>query len=345
MKIVNFSVLGSQEKKILEECSDVTHYGAAIGIEKDPTEAEMIDVLSKEQPEVLIVNSAPTTAKVIDAMNNLKLIVCARGTPINVDVSYAASKGIPVTHTPGRNANAVSEYTIAMIIIALRKVPSSILAIKNKECTVSLPVDELKNRSKDVVWLHPDVPYEPYYEFMGNEIQGKTLGLVGFGFIGQCVAKKAIALGMKVISYDPYLDKDFMEKHGVSSVSMDDLLKQSDVVSLHAKATEKPIITQESFEMMKKTALIINTARSSLIDVDALLVALEKGEIGFAVLDVYEYEPLSSFDALITKNIKNLILTPHIAGAAYEVSDHQSTMVLEAVLAYIKGNPLPYQAK
>lgn len=345
MKIVNFSILGDKEKEILEKNTSVVHYGASVGIKKDPTEAGMIEILSKEQPDVLIVNSAPTTSKVIDCTTNLKLIVCARGNPINVDVAYALSKGIPVTHTPGRNANAVAEYTIGMIIVALRKIIESTLSIKNKECTVDAPVDELKNHSKDVVWLHPDLAYEPYYQFMGNEIMGKTLGLVGFGFIGQCVAKKAIALGMNVIAYDLYLDNDFMKSYGVESVLMDDLLKTSDVISLHAKATDKPIITKQSFDLMKNTSLIINTARSSLIDVLALIEALENKKIGSAVLDVFDYEPLSNFDVLVNKNIETLILTPHIAGAAQEVSNHQSAMVLEAVLAYINGDVLPYQAK
>ncbi len=345
MKIVNFSVLGTKEKSVLEEKASVVHYGSAIGIEKDPSEQEMIDILSKEQPEVLIVNSAPTTAKVIDCMTNVRLIVCARGNPINVDVAHAASKNIPVTHTPGRNANAVAEYTISMIMIALRKIPESIMAINSKECTLDLPVEELKGRSKDVVWLHPDLPYEPYYQFMGNEIMGKTLGLIGFGFIGQCVAKKAIALGMEIIAYDPYLDESVFKSLGARSVSMEELLKTSDVISLHAKATDKPIITKKEFAMMKDSAMVINTARSSLIDIPDLIDSLKSKQIAHSVLDVYEYEPLSSFDILVNEKIENLVLTPHIAGAAYEVSDHQSIMVLQAVLAYIDNKTLPYQAK
>lgn len=277
-------------------------------------------------------------------MKNLKLIICARGNPVNVDVSYCLSKGIAVTYTPGRNANAVAEYTICMMISILRNITQAINSIRNRECTLNYPVDELKNRTKDVVWMHKDIPYEPYYQFTGNEIMGKTLGLIGFGFIGQKVAQKAIALGMDVITYDPYINMDILKAYNVKSVSLVDLLKIADVVSLHAKASDEYIITKESFQLMKPSSMIINTARSTLIDVDALLDALRNKQIQAAVLDVFEYEPLSNFDPLVCENIEGLILTPHIGGATEEVIEHQSKMVLESITAYTSGLPLPYQA-
>ena len=345
LKITNFAVISEKEKALLEKSGSVNHFGAALGIEKDPTESEMVQIVSTEQPEILIVNSAPVTTKVVDAMNNVKLIICARGNPINVDVKYCLSKGIPVTHTPGRNANGVAEYTICMMIAALRKIPQAINSIFGKECTLNYSVDELKNRTKDIAWMHPEIPYEPYYEFTGNEIMGKTLGLVGFGFIGQKVAQKAAALGMELITYDPYINEEILKKYEVKSVSLEKLLQTADVISLHAKASDEYLITKESFKLMKDTSIIINTARSSLMDTDALLDALRNKQIRAAVLDVFEYEPLSNFDPMVAEKIEGLILTPHIGGATEEVADHQSKMVLEAILAYIKKAPLPYQAK
>ncbi len=345
VKIVNFAVISKVEKDLLNKSGAVSHFGASIGLEQDPTEKEMIDIVSKEQPEVLIVNSAPVTPNVIDAMTNIKLIICARGNPVNVDVAYCTSKNIPVTHTPGRNANGVAEYTICTMIAALRKLPQAINAIANKECTLNYSVEELKNRTKDVVWMHPDLPYEPYYQFTGNEIMGKTLGLVGFGFIGQKVAQKAQALGMNIITYDPYINKEILEKYNAVSVSLEELLKNADIVSLHAKSSNTHIITKESFQLMQPSSIIINTARSTLIDTNALLDALKNKQIRGAILDVFDYEPLSNEDPMILEEIEGLILTPHIAGATEEVSDHQSKMVLESLTAYLKNQPLPYQAK
>ncbi|MGL5721400.1 MAG: NAD(P)-dependent oxidoreductase [Brevinema sp.] len=343
LKIVNFSILSAFEKSTVENLGRVIHYGAALGIEQDPTEQEMIQILSLEQPDILIVNSAPVTAAVIDSMKNVKMIICARGNPVNVDVSHCKNKKILVTHTPGRNANGVAEYVIMSIILALRKIPQAIQAIRTHECTLDIPVSELDTNKKDVVWMHPSLPYEPYYQFTGNEMMGKILGLVGFGHIGKLVAQKAQALGMDVIVYDPYLPQEVFQSCKVSSVSFDDLLKQADVISLHAKAGDKPMIDKSTFTKMKKTAVLINTARSALIDNQALLKALDSDQIGVAVLDVFPYEPLSSFDPLL-KPRANLILTPHIAGATYEVSDHQSKMVLEALQSFLDGKPIPYQA-
>lgn len=343
-KIVNFSVLSPIEKGWVEQSGQVVHYGAAIGIEKDPTEDQMVEVLSKEQPDVLIVNSAPVTARVIDVLNNIKLIICARGTPVNVDAKHCKHKNIPLTYTPGRNANGVAEYTIAMIITLLRKIPPAIAAVSNRECTLNLPVSEANTGKKDVVWMHPSLPYEPYYHFSGTEILGKTLGLVGFGLIGQRVAQKASALGMEIIAYDPYLPQELFSKNKALPVSLEELLKTADVISLHAKAGDSYLITEESFNLMRPQAVIINTARSALIDNDALIRALKQKKISGAVLDVFPYEPLSSFDPLL-EPVEGLILTPHIAGATKEVPEHQSKMVVESLKAFLNEKPLPYLVK
>ena len=162
INIINFAVLTENEKNKLQSIGNVKNFGTAIGQEADPTEDDMINILSKEEFEVLIVNSAPVTKKVIDILKNTKLIICARGNPVNVDVEYCKNKSIIVTHTPGRNANAVAEYTISMIISSMRNIPDSILALKNKECTLDLPLDKVDRNKKDVAWMHPSLKYEPY---------------------------------------------------------------------------------------------------------------------------------------------------------------------------------------
>ncbi|MFI3258198.1 MAG: NAD(P)-dependent oxidoreductase [Spirochaetales bacterium] len=343
--ISDFAVLSPNEKNLLESFGTVLYHGSACSTEKDPSEDEMIRIVSKDTPDILIVNSAPVTSKVIDAMPNVRLIICARGNPVNVDVAYCNQKNIPVTHTPGRNANAVAEYTLCMILCALRNVFPATHAVMHAECTVAQSPESLQSHTKDVTWMHDALPYEPYYEFSGYEITDKTLGLIGFGFIGQCVAKKAHALGMHVIAYDPHVSADVFQKHGVTSVDLDTVTRTSDVISLHAVATGDCILTKERLQTVKKHAVIINTARSSLIDTKALLDALKQKKIHSAVLDVFDYEPLSSFDPMISEPINGLILSPHIAGASKDVAICQSKMILEAVQAFCEKKELPYQAK
>lgn len=344
INIINFAVLTENEKNKLQSIGNVKNFGAAIGQEADPTEDDMINILSKEEFEVLIVNSAPVTKKVIDILKNTKLIICARGNPVNVDVEYCKNKSIIVTHTPGRNANAVAEYTISMIISSMRNIPDSILALKNKECTLDLPLDKVDRNKKDVAWMHPSLKYEPYYKFSGNEIIGKKLGLIGFGFIGQKVAEKAMALGMEICVYDPYIPKEIVHKFNASYMEFEDILKESDVISLHAKSSNEYLIKKEHFNLMKDSSIIINTARSTLIDNYALIEALKNKKIRCAVLDVFPYEPLSSYDPMLD-NIEGLILTPHIAGASKDVVIHQSKMVIESLEAYICKKEIPYLAK
>ena len=346
--ILNFATIEENELKTISTYGNITHVGVAAGELKNPSEDTVLQILKEQDPDILIINSLPFNKTCIDQLSNkTKLIICARGNPLNVDVAYCHEKGIMLTATPGRNANGVVEFTLLIMLVFNRKLISAINAIQNKECTLDKDPSEINPNAKDIIWMHKDLPYFPYNEFNGREIATQTLGLIGFGFIGQILARKAHSLGMNILVFDPYISQDILDTFPVKSVSLNTLLMQSDIVSLHAKANEQTyhMINNKTLSFMKPTALLINTARSTLVDTTALLDALKNKKIAGAALDVFDYEPLSNKDALIINKLDNLLITPHIGGATKEVANHQSRMIRESLEAFINGTEIPYQAK
>ena len=235
----------------------------------------------------LVVRSATkVTGELLSKAEKLKVIVRAGVGIDNIDVEAAKEKGIEVRNTPGASTNAVAELALTLMISGLRNVQKAHHQMKNKE------------------WKKK--------ELVGNEIQGKTLGIVGYGRIGASLAEKAHALGMKIISYNvpPRKGDDFVE-----FVDLDSLLANSDVISLHVPVTEetKNMINKENIEKMKDGAFIINTSRGEVIDEDALYEGC-KGKIKGAALDVYREEPYKG--KLL--ELDNVYFTPHIAASTKE---------------------------
>ncbi len=177
----------------------------------------------------------------------------------------------------------------------------------------------------------------PYKEFRGVELNCKTLGLIGLGSIGSKVARLAQAFGMKVVAYSLSKDAEKAEALGVQLISLDELLKTSDIVSVHCRVTPETIglIGNREIELMKPTAYLINTARAVLIDQQALLNALQNKRIAGAALDVFWYEPLPVNHPLL--ELDNLTITPHLAGSTVEVIERQSKMIVDDVLTWIEG--------
>ncbi len=264
---------------------------------------------------VLLVHVAPVTKDVMEAAEELRVIGCARGGPVNVDVDAATMMGIPVIYTPGRNAEAVADYTMGLILAMSRNIVKAHV------------------RLKDGVWSE-----EFYdYRYCGDELSGKTLGLIGLGRVGVEVAKRARAFGMKVISYDPYVSEAAMTSYGVEKVELDKLLHESDFVSIHARLTTETrhMIGETELKTMKPTAVLVNTARGEIVDEDALVKALREGWIAGAALDVFESEPLPPDHPLL--KLENVILTPHIAGASRETVHRSAKMLAEDTARILKG--------
>jgi D-3-phosphoglycerate dehydrogenase len=264
--------------------------------------------------EVLIVHGAPVSAEVLDAAP-IRLVCCARGGPVNVDVAAATDRGIPVVNTPGKNAAAVAELTIAFALLLIRAVPRA-----------SRYLAERGSLAESV--------FEGS-DFFGREAANATLGLVGFGRVGREVAVRARALGFALLAYDPLLPAAAAD--GVEMVPLETLLERSDIVSLHARATpeNRHMFSHAEFARMRPGALFINTARESLVDESALRAALEQGVLGGAGLDVLERPPPGTRHPLLAT--PNVLVTPHIAGATTETLARGAQRAVAAVASLLAG--------
>jgi D-3-phosphoglycerate dehydrogenase / 2-oxoglutarate reductase len=263
--------------------------------------------------QVLIVHGAPVSAEVLDAAP-LRLVCCARGGPVNVDVAAATGRGIPVVNTPGKNAAAVAELTIAFALLLMRAVPRASHYLAERGSFTELVFGGS--------------------EFFGREAASTTLGLVGLGRVGREVAARARALGFALLAYDPLLPG--AAAGGVDMVPLEVLLARSDVVSVHARATpdNRHMFSHAQFARMRPGAVFINTARESLVDERALLAALEQGLLGGAGLDVLERPPVGTRHPLLAA--PNVIVTPHI-GATTETLARGAQRAVAAVASMLAG--------
>lgn len=242
-----------------------------------------------EDYDILIVQFTPVSKKLIEKAKNLKLIGVLRGGAENIDCEYAAAKEISVMNTPGRNARAVAEFTIGMILSEIRNIARSHAALKNGEW-----------RKK-----FPNSGFVP-------ELNGKIVGLVGFGSVGKLVASYLNAFGCKILVYDPFFkgNIDYIE-----IVDLEYLLKNSDIISIHARLTDDTyhMIGKKEISLMKSTSVIVNTARSGLVDEKSIVEALDEGKIAGAAIDVFDVEPIVKNDKIL--QLDNITITPHMAGS------------------------------
>lgn len=239
----------------------------------------------------------------------------------NIDIAEANRRNIWVTNTPGGFSVSVAEHTFTLMLAISRKVVES---------------DKFVRKGHYVGW-RPNL-------FLGYELEGKTLGIIGIGRIGSKVAAIAKGFGMKILYHDmnriPQIERLYRAKY----VSQNDLLERSDFVSLNVPLlpSTKHLIGKEAFKKMKKTAYLINTSRGPVIDELALVEALRKNEIGGAGLDVFEFEPDLSAGL---KRLKNVVLTPHTASGTYESRDAMSKIATENIIAGLKGETPPNYIK
>jgi len=268
-----------------------------------------------EGVEALAVQGAPVTDAVLAASTALRLVCCARGGPVNVDVDAVSARGLPLVNTPGKNAEAVADLTIAFLVMLARGLPKA-----------QRFLDE-GNRLRDN-WEGA--------KFMGSDLRRHVLGLVGYGQIGSRVSERALPFGMSVIVYDP-----FVEANGVEQVStLEELLARADFVSLHARATpeNENLIDPAALAAMKPGAFLVNTARETLVDEDALDAALESGRLAGAALDVVRTTAQSGRHRLLRH--ENVVMTPHLGGATHETLLQGAEMIAEEIVRFAAGEPL-----
>ena len=255
----------------------------------------------------------------------LDLVVSCRAAPVNVDLAACATRGIPVCTTPGRNADSTADLTFSLILDATRRITEASMWMRRGEWTA-------------------DNSSEPYRRFKGPTLRGRTLGVVGGGAVGRRVAVRGLGFGMDVLIYDPFLTQEALPP-GTTLATLDDLLAQSDVVTLHVPLVKETIglIDADRLAAMKQGAYLVNASRAAVVIEDALVDSLRSGHLAGAGLDVFREEPPAPQNPLL--QLENVVVTPHIAGASYDVIRPQTEMVIEILTAYADGADLPYRAR
>ncbi len=297
----------------------------------DPVAKAGVDILAKEFPvdsrqkltpeeliamipeyDALVVRSeTKVTKEVIAAATNLKVIGRAGVGVDNIDVEAATQRGIIVLNAPEGNTIAATEHTVAMMLALARNVPQAYASLQKG----------LWERSK----------------FTGVEVRGKTLGILGLGRIGSGVAKRALALEMKVVVYDPFIRAEQAEALGVEIAELDDIFAQADFITLHLPLTAdtKKLLNKKAFAKMKKGVRIINVARGGVIDEADLAVAIEEGIVAGAAIDVFEKEPVDPNNPLLKSG--KVIATPHLGASTAEAQVGVAVDVAHGVLAALRG--------
>ena len=278
------------------------------------------EVVGKKKPEelvqiiepydILLVRSGTkVTREVIEKAKNLKLIGRAGVGLDNIDVEAATEKGIVVVNAPSGNTVSTAEHTWALLMAMMRKIPQAYESLKRGEW----------NRKA----------------FMGNEVYGKTLGIVGLGRIGSEVAKRALTFGMRVVGYDPFITKEKADRLGIELVSsIDELLPMVDIITFHIPLTDETrhLLNRDRIYKMKKGARVVNCARGGIVDESALYEALKEGHLAGAALDVFEKEPPEGSPLL---ELPNVVFTPHLGASTREAQINVAVEIAQEVVNFV----------
>jgi autoinducer 2 (AI-2) kinase len=288
-------------------------------------EEELIQKIRETGADVLIVEADLVHEEVFEACP-LRIIGCCRGDPLNVSREAASERGIPIFYAPGRNADAVADITVGFAISLARNIVRTNLRLRDGKLKIE--------STKDIMKV--------FNEYGGFELGSSTIGLVGFGAVGRKVAERLKPFGARILVHDPFVDGETLRASGVEPSSLNDLLENADMVSLHCPETDETqgMIGEEEIARMKPSAYVINTARAFLTDEKALLSALQEGRIQGAALDVFDEEPLQEDNPFLA--LDHVICTPHLGGATRDVVRHQSEMVAGDILRYLRNEPPMY---
>ncbi|MDA8161587.1 MAG: phosphoglycerate dehydrogenase [Desulfobacteraceae bacterium] len=294
---------------IAKECVDILK---SAGIEVDERPGLAPDELLKavEDADGLVIRSnTKVTADVVRAAKRLKVVGRAGSGLDNVDIPACNKRGIIVMNTPGGNTNSAAEHTVAMMFALSRHIP---------QATASMKAGKWEKK-----------------RFMGQELAGKTLGIIGIGRIGSILAQLAQGLKMKVVAFDPHVIPGMAEKLGVEIMEMDDLLRVSDYITVHTPLTKetKGLLNKELFNKMKPSAYVINCARGGIINEEDLYKALTTGKIAGAGLDVFENEPTTKEHPLLS--LDNFICTPHLGASTKEAQENVAVAVARQIADFL----------
>jgi len=284
---------------------------------------QLINHINENDINVILVRSATTVRKdLIDSCPGLKIIGRGGVGMDNIDVEYAREKGLSVINTPAASSHSVAELVFAHLFGLARYLHNA-----NRD----MPL-EGDSKFKDLKKAYAK----------GTELRGKTIGVLGFGRIGQATAKVAIGAGMNVIAYDPFIDKVNLElsffdgqnlNFEIETISKEDVLKQSDFITLHVPAQDDYVIGTKEFETMKDGVILVNAARGGVIDEVALIESISKGKVARAALDVFEKEPKPEIQLLMNPALS---LTPHTGAATNEAQDRIGSELATQIISILK---------
>lgn len=283
--------------------------GIDVDVKTGLSPSELKAVIS-EYDGLVIRSASKVTEEIISAADRLKIVGRAGIGLDNVNIPAASKKGIIVMNAPDGNATTAAEHAIAMMMSLTRNIPQATASMK-----------EGKWEKK---------------KFSGREVTGKTVGIVGIGRIGSIFAERAQGLKMKVIAFDPHMPKELVDRLGVELVSLEDLCKRADFISVHVPLTKetKHLLSDREFSLMKKDCLLIDCARGGVVDEEALYRALKTGEIRGAGLDVFEVEPTTKENCKLL-DLDNFICTPHLGASTAEAQENVAVAIAEQVADYL----------
>ncbi len=295
---------GDEVDRRLQEAGCETVYNRWHG---DRTEEEMIEIL--KGIDGAIVSIDPFTPKVLAAAPQLKVVARTGVGYDAVNVPAATEKGVAVCITPGANNRAVADFAFTLLLASARRLLENLTV----------------------------VPQGGWKRYQGKDLPGSTIGIVGLGSIGKEVAKRARGFDMRVLAYDVFKDEAFATQHQVTYVPLDQLLRESDFVTLHCFLDDstRHLIDAERLALMKPTAYLINTARGPIVDEEALYQALKEKKIAGAALDVFDQEPLPAGSPL--RGLDNVYLAPHVAGQTDGAIQAMGTIAADNVIAILRG--------
>lgn len=278
------------------------------------TEDELIPLL--EGCDGYIAGLDYVTDKVLESCTMLKVVSRYGAGVDRVDLDAARKKGIVVTNTPGVNAVAVAELAMGLVMSLARNIPF------------------LDRKTREGEWVRS----------MGVELGGKIMGIMGLGAVGRNLAKYAQGFGMKVIAYDPYINKDYIDANNITEATFDEVIKESDFLSLHLPLTPETrhLINEKVMEQMKPAAVIVNTSRGGIIDEEAAYRFLKDGKLGGLGIDVFEMEPPGNSPLF---ELKNVVVTPHTAAHTREATDNMANVAADNLLLVLSGLECKFQVK
>jgi len=297
-------ISGTRHLERLKEHGEVEAYTS-----RPQSEEELLRRIKDADIIVNIRAYCKFTANILTAAKKLKLISVWGTGSDNVDLEVASELGIPVTTTPGTATESVAEHALAIMLAVARKIP------------------QIDRQVKEGKWVRGLV----------TQLYGKTVGVIGTGLIGSHFAKLAKGIGMNVIAWTFNPSDEKARNIGFKYVPLEQLLRESDVVSIHLRLSDQTegFIGEKEIALMKPSAFLINTARGAIVDIEALIDALKEGKIAGAGLDVFKKEPVDPNDPIL--NLDNIVITPHSAGQTPEVLDKGLNMAVENVANFLAG--------